>query len=182
MKKLACLLMAVCLLAAVVPIAIVGAKAEKVDVCHKEGNGSYHLINISDSAFDAHIAHGDAAPGQAVPDMEGYVFSEDCEPVLPILVVSSLLNFSGTGWGGWSCPPDHPNVIDGGVSKTSTQPFTAPDYPVNQVMAVPGATLDGYTFPVFPHWTYNTYPGETGWAVHNGGTSQSLYVYIHCVE
>jgi hypothetical protein len=102
-------------------------------------------------------------------------------PPPPILVVSSLQNFSGTGWGGWSCPPEYPNVIDGGVSKTNTQPFVPADYPVNQVAAVPGATLDGYTFPVFPHYTYGTwYTGETGWAVHNGGTAQNLYVYVYC--
>jgi len=116
--------------------------------------------------------------------MEGKEFDEACNVVdAGILVVSSLLSFSGEGWGGWSCPPENPNVIDGGVSKTNTQPFTEPDYPYYDVKAVPGATLDGYTFPVFPHYTYGTwYTGETGWAVHNGGTAQSLYVYVYCVE
>jgi hypothetical protein len=166
----------------------VAAPADKVDVCHLEGNGSYHKISVSDNAYDSHIAHGDAAPGDPVPGMTGYVFGEDCEPELAaILVVSSLLNFSGTGGGGWSCPPEYPNVIDGGVSQTNTQPFVPAAYPVYQVAAVPGATLTSpygtWTYPVFAHYIYGSwYPGETGWAVVNGGTAQSLYVYVYCVE
>ncbi len=155
------------------------AKATKVDVCHVEGNGSYHMINISENALQAHLNHGDGLPGDVVGNM---ILGEDCslEPK-PILVVSSVMNFSNEGWGGWSCPAGT-TVVEGGVSKTNTMPWVNADYPVNQVMAVPGATLDGFTFPVFPHWTYNTYPGETGWAVHNAGTAQNLYVYVYCAE
>jgi hypothetical protein len=157
------------------------APAEKVDICHLDEYGTYHLINVSGNAVPAHVAHGDGFPGGPVPGMPGYEFGEDCQPEsAPILVVSSQLNFSGTGWGGWSCPPDHPNVINGGVSQTNTEPFVPPAYPVNQVAAVPGATLDGYTYPVFAHYTYGT--GETGWVVHNGGTPQSLYIYLYCGE
>ena len=55
------------------------AAAEKVDVCHLDkDSGAYHLINISDNAFDQHVAHGDAAPGQAVPGMQHYIFNSDC--------------------------------------------------------------------------------------------------------
>ena len=35
------------------------AKNVKVDVCHVEGNGSYHIINVSEKAVPAHLAHGD---------------------------------------------------------------------------------------------------------------------------
>ena len=41
--------------------------AGKVDLCHRTGNGSYHLINVSLAAEGAHRAHGDAAPGEGVP-------------------------------------------------------------------------------------------------------------------
>lgn len=55
------------------------AKANKADVCHVEGNGSYHLINVSTNAVPAHLAHGDGLPSEAVPRMsEGYYFTDKC--------------------------------------------------------------------------------------------------------
>ena len=32
----------------------------KVRVCHKEGNGKGHVIEISENALKAHLAHGDS--------------------------------------------------------------------------------------------------------------------------
>ena len=56
------------------------AKMEKVNVCHVRGNGDYHLININGNALDAHLAHGDAQPGDEYPTDEGdYVFGDDCQ-------------------------------------------------------------------------------------------------------
>lgn len=37
----------------------VGRPADKVDVCHRTGNGSFHEINISANALPAHLRHGD---------------------------------------------------------------------------------------------------------------------------
>lgn len=55
------------------------AKADKVDICHVEGNGSYHLINVSTNAVPAHLAHGDGLPSGVVPGMsEGYYFTDEC--------------------------------------------------------------------------------------------------------
>jgi hypothetical protein len=55
------------------------AKAgDTVDVCHRTGNGNFVLINISADALNAHLAHGDAAPGQAVPGQTGKVFDANC--------------------------------------------------------------------------------------------------------
>ena len=45
-----------------------GSKASKVDVCHREGNGSYHLINVSGNALSAHLGHGDGQPGDGTFD------------------------------------------------------------------------------------------------------------------
>lgn len=57
--------------------------APKVDVCHYDADAdAFHLINISQDAFDKHIDHGDAVPG-----MEGYVFGEGC--VLDLAAVDS---------------------------------------------------------------------------------------------
>jgi hypothetical protein len=33
-----------------------------VTVCHREGNGSYHVITFDDDALSAHLAHGDIYP------------------------------------------------------------------------------------------------------------------------
>jgi hypothetical protein len=57
-------LLASALVPAMVLIAASGANAigkptEKVDVCHRTGNGSFHQINISGNALPAHLAHGD---------------------------------------------------------------------------------------------------------------------------
>lgn len=57
------------------------AKASKVDVCHGEGTGSFQLISVSDNALPAHLAHGDAQPGDPVPGVKGKVFDKECNQV-----------------------------------------------------------------------------------------------------
>ncbi len=61
-----------------------GGPAPKVDICHRTGNGSFHLINVSQNAEAAHRAHGDGQVGDPVPDMVGFVFDEGCVPVVAI--------------------------------------------------------------------------------------------------
>lgn len=69
-------------MATVLLLPTASAKANKVDVCHATGNGSYHLINISEKAVAKHMAnHGDGLRGDAVPGMTGYSFDDDCAPV-----------------------------------------------------------------------------------------------------
>lgn len=59
--------------------AVIAKGADKVDVCHVTGNGSYHLINISTNAVQAHLNHGDGYPGLAVPSDDGTeFFNTDC--------------------------------------------------------------------------------------------------------
>lgn len=48
----------------------------KIDVCHKEANGSSHIINISINAWPAHQAHGDVRLDDQ--DADGYVLNNDC--------------------------------------------------------------------------------------------------------
>ena len=50
----------------------------KIQICHRTGNGSYHLIEISISAEPAHRAHGDAKIGEAVPGSPGKIFGAGC--------------------------------------------------------------------------------------------------------
>jgi hypothetical protein len=55
-----------------------GTDGPKVQLCHRTGNGSYHLIEISISAEPAHRAHGDGKVGEAVPSSPGKVFGAGC--------------------------------------------------------------------------------------------------------
>lgn len=50
----------------------------KVELCHRTGNGSYHLISVSVSAEPAHRAHGDGKVGDAVPGQAGKTFGAGC--------------------------------------------------------------------------------------------------------
>ena len=71
------------------------AGATKSDICHLDKDaGIFFLINISDNAFQAHLDHGDVAPGGAVPDMPGMIFGSDCA-VLPIGVTGTWTGLSG---------------------------------------------------------------------------------------
>ena len=49
----------------------------KVELCHRTGNGSYHLLSVDVHAEPAHRAHGDAKIGEAVPGGGG-TFGPGC--------------------------------------------------------------------------------------------------------
>ena len=67
----------------------------KVDVCHYDAEtDAYELINIADPAVDAHIKHGDAQPGDAVPTMEGFEFDDTCTPKSVVVVVEMTACFA----------------------------------------------------------------------------------------
>lgn len=96
MKKYLGFIIILALLLALVPLAGVSAAATKVDVCHFDKDaGIYFLINISDNAFDSHVAHGDAAPGELVPGQEGFKFASDCS-VIPVKELIATLNVPST--------------------------------------------------------------------------------------
>jgi len=57
------------------------ASPANVNVCHSEGNGSYHLININENALPDHLGHGDGQPADPVPGLDGKVFAEDCSVI-----------------------------------------------------------------------------------------------------
>jgi hypothetical protein len=40
-------------------------------LCHRTGNGSYHMIEVSVSAEPAHRGHGDGMVGEEVPGSPG---------------------------------------------------------------------------------------------------------------
>ena len=43
---------------------IAGGANEKMTLCHRTGNGSFHQITISVNAVPAHLRHGDVSPDQ----------------------------------------------------------------------------------------------------------------------
>lgn len=60
--------------------ASMSAGQTKIDVCHRtEGIHEYILINIADPALPAHMAPGDASPGETIPNLPGKKFGENCE-------------------------------------------------------------------------------------------------------
>ncbi len=69
------------MLVAFLPVGSVFAGTTKVAVCHLDELGVYHLISISESAFPAHVDHGDASPGELVPGMIGKKFAADCSVI-----------------------------------------------------------------------------------------------------
>ena len=84
-------------------------------------------------------------------------------------VQSSVFNFSGTGWAGWSCPSTHPNIVSADTTNC-TQPLAVSK----------AANSSDTSYPTYPHYTYNQSAGEEGWVVQNGGTSQSCYIVLTC--
>jgi len=94
-----------------------------------------------------------------------------CEEPEPMHIVSSDLHYSSTGWGGWSCPLGTTAIAGGVINNT---------YPMGaEGIAKPGATIGGYTYPTFPHWTFG--PGETGYVAQNGGTDQIVNIWVDCL-
>lgn len=136
--------------------------AEKVDVCHVTGDGTFHLLNINGNALEAHLGHGDALPGATVGDVVlGIDCSVETPPVEPT-TVSVTLAFGPLGWGGVSCPAGTEAV--GGGYETATGVVLVSE------LAGPGA--------VYPHYTFG--PTESGWVVQNGDMAQTLTVFANC--
>ena len=53
---------------------------ERVRLCHLEGDGDYHPIEVSVSAEEDHLAHGDGFPGGDVPGTDEELrFDDNCD-------------------------------------------------------------------------------------------------------
>jgi hypothetical protein len=83
--------------------------------------------------------------------MAGYTITE-----------SSLLNYSGTGWGGWSAPAG--DVVSGGGFAFSNTGASA------------GSSQFADGNSSWPHYTFGA--DEQGWVVQNGGTASAANVYV----
>jgi hypothetical protein len=65
------LLVGSALLVGFVTVGPVYAGQSKVDICHRNGQGTFQLITIAQPAYAAHIAHGDKAPEDFFRDADG---------------------------------------------------------------------------------------------------------------
>ena len=87
--------------------------------------------------------------------------------------IAKTFQFGDGGWAGWSCPAGK-TAIGGGIDS-----HTAPVG--GNGLAIPGATIDTYTYPVFPHYTYPA--GETGYVVHDlqDGQGNNITFHVDCL-
>ena len=53
------------------------AKKDKVQICHKLGNGQFKLIEVNGNAVQAHLNHGDGKPGMCY-DEDGLFMNSEC--------------------------------------------------------------------------------------------------------
>jgi hypothetical protein len=77
-KKFSIIFYAVMILSLLLAGSATAKSESKVEVCHQRGNGSYVLLKVKEDDLQNHLAHGDAAPGAAVPGQAGMVFGADC--------------------------------------------------------------------------------------------------------
>jgi len=95
----------------------------------------------------------------------------DCLDI--VQVTSAALNYSGGGWGGWSCPQGE-KVVSAAV--------TGGDY-ASLTLWRPGASVPGTNYPNTPFgYTYNTSwtPPEEGAIVQNDSDNETLVIVLQC--
>jgi len=146
--------------------------------CYEDGVQLHQGDTTGLCTMDIHFTN-EQAPPEGSSHTFGWTilatqWNEDPAPPADIITVqSAALNFSSTGWGGWSCPtPDHPYV----VSAT-----TDCSLPVTQYLWQPGASAGGADYPNTP-FAYTYTPPEEGSIVQNGGTSQSCHIILQCSD
>ncbi len=78
------------------------SRAATLELCHAQGNGSFHMISVSPDAEPAHRAHGDGKVGDPIPGRTGQTFGLQCEPVGPASPVEgpkvTLCHKAGNKW------------------------------------------------------------------------------------
>ncbi len=77
-KRFYVIFTAVMILSLIMAGSALAKSPNKMDICHNNGNGTYDLVKIKVNTLQTHLAHGDAAPGEAVPGQAGSVFAANC--------------------------------------------------------------------------------------------------------
>ena len=69
-----------------------GSSDHLVGVCHVTGNGDYQLLEIDESAMQAHIDHGDGIPGDPALTDTSLTFDDDCGTIGPAIDIEKSTN------------------------------------------------------------------------------------------
>jgi len=126
LKRLLVLGLVTSLAMALLASAASAAPPVMVDVCHFNSLGEWQVntLRAKGKGIEAHLAHGDALPGEPVPGMADYEFDPDCQPVLILgsIVITKATNPSGGTGFGFTDNISAPNsfTLDDGQSETFT--------------------------------------------------------------
>jgi len=105
---------------------VADAAVQQVDVCQREGNGSYHLITIASQAVKAHLAKGGLLPGDPIPSRPGYKVNDVCAVVQAssaCIIIDTVQNSSYCGYPTASAPClDFSVEVPGGATSVSCIP------------------------------------------------------------
>jgi hypothetical protein len=151
-----------------------------IDGCY----GDDHQLHFGEEAFCTIYIHVE----QGAIQNHTYTFSAEVEtrqfneprPSDVIKVSTADFNFYGpfssTGWGGMSCPA---GMIAVGGGYEQKEGNTGDGLIAVEGLAVPGSTVGGSTYPVFPHYTFT--PPEQGWVVQNNNDSGGDYLAVYAL-
>jgi hypothetical protein len=151
--------------------------ADKVDVCHRTGNGTFILINISRNALPDHLNHGDGLPNEALANQPGKHFNADCSvtETLEKELVQTLTVYP-TGETFTSKALLNGQKYEIKVSGTYTYNGVPGDWADAEYFLKNGVVIKGDTeYPSTPNIldvSINSCTTNTDW-----GSSQSLHVY-----
>jgi hypothetical protein len=137
MKRFVILAVAASLAAVFLMPAVASAEAVKVDVCHLNAIGEWQVNSLPENgrAVQAHLNHGDALPGDPVPDMAGHTFNNACVPVADEVIFAVAFTDTDTSDGGYNPNVDSliAKLVDGnsdGVPNSGDKVITH-QYPTN---------------------------------------------------
>jgi hypothetical protein len=153
--------------------------ATNFEDCYTAGIQLHEGQSTGLCTMDIHFTNDQAPPENSGPITFGWTilatqFNEDPAPPADIITVTSAnLNFSATGWGGWSCSvPDHPYVVSATTNCAGS---------LTQYLWEPGATTGSVNYPNTP-FGYTYTPPEEGSIVQMGGTAQTCNIILQCSD
>lgn len=146
--------------------ATVKGKKDKISICHLDEYGNWIVINVSENALPAHLAHGDMI-NQLTPMVGKYTvkFYQDGSATptsSKMIVVDVLSDGTFTGYGSMTAPPNYAWVIENGTY----------DEDGNISLRVNYTTIQNY---LDCKGTYFCGDGYTGAASINGGPYTSAW-------
>jgi len=154
-----------------------GGGQVNVEVCHRNKSGSFKLIKIGEPGLDAHLAHGDAVPGDPVPDTSGYVFDDACVPVPADPFWVSLADLpTGVAAAGVATDGSKIYVLAGGTATSGSSNLnqiydpTSNSWSQGAIVAAPGSRAHAMAAAL-----------SDGIHLIGGGVSDPVFVFLHQV-